>query len=161
MNSTTNLFTVGHSNHPLDRFPALLARHGVEALVDIRRFPASIQFHQHVFPLDLDGKAPHPFVGERAEGCPGPDVEFRVVPGAGDDHSHQRALPQRPAFVGAGVVDGVEGAGHVEEGDAAPLGATEGRWEELAVVADALEDAGCTDAKVLALLRNNTVIAGD
>ena len=39
--------------------------------------------------------------------------------------------------------------------------ATEGRWEELAVVADALEDAGCTDAKVLALLRNNTVIAGD
>ena len=38
--------TVGHSNHPLDRFLALLARHGVEALVDIRRFPGSRK-HPH------------------------------------------------------------------------------------------------------------------
>src|SRR5262249_35632194 len=28
------VLTIGHSNHPLDRFVALLARHGVEALVD-------------------------------------------------------------------------------------------------------------------------------
>jgi uncharacterized protein (DUF488 family) len=35
------VLTVGHSNHPLARFLALLARHGVEALVDIRRFPRS------------------------------------------------------------------------------------------------------------------------
>ena len=38
--------TIGHSNHPLDRFLALLARHGVEALVDIRRFPGSRK-HPH------------------------------------------------------------------------------------------------------------------
>jgi uncharacterized protein (DUF488 family) len=41
-----SVLTVGHSNHPLDRFLALLARHGVEALVDIRRFPGSRK-HPH------------------------------------------------------------------------------------------------------------------
>jgi uncharacterized protein (DUF488 family) len=46
MTANTNLFTVGHSNHPLDRFLALLARHGVEALADIRRFPGSRK-HPH------------------------------------------------------------------------------------------------------------------
>src|SRR5262249_40441644 len=35
------VLTIAHSNHPLDRFLALLAQHGVEALVDIRRFPGS------------------------------------------------------------------------------------------------------------------------
>jgi hypothetical protein len=28
-----SVLTIGHSNHPLERFLALLARHGVEALV--------------------------------------------------------------------------------------------------------------------------------
>jgi uncharacterized protein (DUF488 family) len=41
MTSKTKLFTLGHSTHPLERFLALLARHGVEALADIRRFPGS------------------------------------------------------------------------------------------------------------------------
>jgi uncharacterized protein (DUF488 family) len=36
-----SVFTIGHSTHPLDRFLALLARHEIEALVDIRRFPGS------------------------------------------------------------------------------------------------------------------------
>jgi len=40
------LFTIGHSNHPLERFLVLLTRHGVEALVDIRRFPGSRK-HPH------------------------------------------------------------------------------------------------------------------
>src|SRR5262245_18918368 len=35
------VLTVGHSNHALDQFLTLLARHGVDALVDIRRFPGS------------------------------------------------------------------------------------------------------------------------
>ena len=46
MPSKMKLSTIGHSNHPLDRFLALLARHGVEALVDIRRFPGSRK-HAH------------------------------------------------------------------------------------------------------------------
>ena len=47
MPSKTNLFTIGHSNHPQERFLALLAQHGVEALVDIRRFPGSRK-HPHL-----------------------------------------------------------------------------------------------------------------
>jgi uncharacterized protein (DUF488 family) len=42
----TVVLTVGHSNHPLDRFLALLAQHKVEALVDVRRFPGSRK-HPH------------------------------------------------------------------------------------------------------------------
>ena len=38
------VLTIGHSNHPLDRFLALLAQHKIEALVDIRRFPG---FRKH------------------------------------------------------------------------------------------------------------------
>jgi uncharacterized protein (DUF488 family) len=40
------VLTVGHSNHPLDRFLTLLAQHGVEAVADIRRFPGSRK-HPH------------------------------------------------------------------------------------------------------------------
>lgn len=40
------LFTIGHSNHPLDRFLALLAQHEIDAVVDIRRFPGSRK-HPH------------------------------------------------------------------------------------------------------------------
>ena len=40
------LFTIGHSNHSLERFLALLVQHEVEALVDIRRFPGSRK-HPH------------------------------------------------------------------------------------------------------------------
>ena len=38
------LFTIGHSTHPLDGFLKLLARHGIEALADIRRFPGSRKY---------------------------------------------------------------------------------------------------------------------
>jgi uncharacterized protein (DUF488 family) len=38
------LFTIGHSNLPLEQFLGLLARHNIEALVDIRRFPTSRAF---------------------------------------------------------------------------------------------------------------------
>jgi uncharacterized protein (DUF488 family) len=40
------IFTIGHSNHPLERFLALLAQHDIEALVDVRRFPGSRK-HPH------------------------------------------------------------------------------------------------------------------
>lgn len=38
------LFTIGHSNHSLERFLNLLRQHGIAALVDIRRFPSSRKF---------------------------------------------------------------------------------------------------------------------
>ena len=38
---TATVFTVGHSNHSLDDFCALLQAHGVSALCDVRSHPAS------------------------------------------------------------------------------------------------------------------------
>jgi len=37
----TELFTIGHSNHPLDKFLDLLNEHEIAALADIRRSPSS------------------------------------------------------------------------------------------------------------------------
>ena len=38
------LFSIGHSNQPLNRFLGLLVEHQIEALVDIRRFPGSRKY---------------------------------------------------------------------------------------------------------------------
>jgi len=38
------LFTIGHSTHPLDGFLALLTQHDIELVADIRRFPGSQKF---------------------------------------------------------------------------------------------------------------------
>jgi uncharacterized protein (DUF488 family) len=35
------VFTVGHSNHPIGTFIALLRAHGIEALADVRSYPGS------------------------------------------------------------------------------------------------------------------------
>ena len=35
------LLTVGHSNHPFERFLAIVAAHGIERVIDVRRFPVS------------------------------------------------------------------------------------------------------------------------
>jgi uncharacterized protein (DUF488 family) len=35
------IYTIGHSNHPIDRFIALVQRHGVEAIADVRSTPYS------------------------------------------------------------------------------------------------------------------------
>ncbi len=37
----TALYTVGHSNHPLETFLALLEQQGVEAVADVRTYPRS------------------------------------------------------------------------------------------------------------------------
>jgi uncharacterized protein (DUF488 family) len=39
--SPARIYTVGHSNHDLDRFLALLQQHGIELLVDVRSSPYS------------------------------------------------------------------------------------------------------------------------
>lgn len=38
---TQPLFTIGHSSHPVEDFIALLQRHGIEVLADVRSAPAS------------------------------------------------------------------------------------------------------------------------
>jgi len=37
----TTIFTIGHSNHSADAFDSLLAKHGIELLIDVRTKPAS------------------------------------------------------------------------------------------------------------------------
>ena len=44
MSKDVTLLTIGHSNHLFDDFLALLEQHGIEAVVDIRRFPSSRKF---------------------------------------------------------------------------------------------------------------------
>src|SRR4051794_18060576 len=39
-----DLLTIGHSTHPLDGFLGLLARHGIQTLADVRRFPGSRKY---------------------------------------------------------------------------------------------------------------------
>jgi uncharacterized protein (DUF488 family) len=38
---TTCLLTLGHSNHPIEKFLAILGAHAVARVIDVRRFPAS------------------------------------------------------------------------------------------------------------------------
>src|SRR5262245_40047127 len=40
------IWTIGHSNHPLDRFLELLAANSIQLIADVRRFPASRK-HPH------------------------------------------------------------------------------------------------------------------
>jgi uncharacterized protein (DUF488 family) len=37
----STIFTIGHSNHPIERLLELLEQHAIEELVDVRRFPGS------------------------------------------------------------------------------------------------------------------------
>ena len=37
----TSIATVGHSNHPIEKFLEILSAHRVERVLDVRRFPAS------------------------------------------------------------------------------------------------------------------------
>ena len=51
------LFTIGHSNHPIGHFLALLRRHGIEAIADVRSRPYSRfvpHFSKDQLPLILE-----------------------------------------------------------------------------------------------------------
>ena len=41
MNDPPRIWTIGHSTHPSDEFLALLEAHEIQAIADVRRFPAS------------------------------------------------------------------------------------------------------------------------
>lgn len=41
MNASPRILTIGHSNHPIERFVGLLQQHGVELLADVRSTPFS------------------------------------------------------------------------------------------------------------------------
>ena len=74
------MFTVGHSTHSLDGLAALLARHGVERVVDVRRTPRSRRHPQ----FERDSLA--------AE-LPRRGVDYRHLPALG---GRRRARPDSP-----------------------------------------------------------------
>jgi len=64
------LWTIGHSNRPLEEFMAMLRGHGVEVLVDVRTVPRSRynpQFDRDALPGELAARG----------------IEYRHQPGLG------------------------------------------------------------------------------
>ncbi|HEY6064789.1 MAG TPA: DUF488 domain-containing protein [Thermoanaerobaculia bacterium] len=41
MTAARSIWTVGHSNHPLEKFIGILKAHAIERVIDVRRFPVS------------------------------------------------------------------------------------------------------------------------
>ncbi|MFY9826759.1 MAG: DUF488 domain-containing protein [Thermoanaerobaculia bacterium] len=81
------IFTAGHSTRPVEELLALLAEHGVTALVDVRRFPASRrhpQFSRDALAASLAGAGilyvHEPDLGGRRAARPGsPHTAWRVA----------------------------------------------------------------------------------
>jgi len=68
------LFTIGHSNHPLRRFMELLALHAIQALCDVRSTPYSRfnpQFNRESLATALgEGRIAYLYLGEELGGKP-------------------------------------------------------------------------------------------
>ena len=74
------VFTIGHSTRSAEDFMALLGRHGIRTLVDVRRYPGSRRY-------------PH-FAGEAlATALPTHGIEYRHAPALG---GRRRARPDSP-----------------------------------------------------------------
>lgn len=99
----TTVFTVGHSNHAAETFLALLQRHGVTLLADIRSRPASRfspQFNRAALAANLEAAGiAYRWLGEGLGGKP------RDPAMAGPDgHPDYAKMAATPAFR-AGIAD--------------------------------------------------------
>ena len=77
------IFTIGHSSHSMDRFLDLLQQHGIEALVDIRRFPGSRK-HPHFSRENLVGT------------LPGHGIEYHWLEALGGRRHRKKTDPPSP-----------------------------------------------------------------
>jgi uncharacterized protein (DUF488 family) len=99
------LLTVGHSNHPIERFLDLLAQHGVTALGDVRSFPRSRfnpQFNRDRLEASLRERAiGYVFLGEALGGKRGDFAAIAATPGfrAGLDRVRDGAARHRVALM--------------------------------------------------------------
>lgn len=73
----SKLFTIGHSTHEPETFAELLAQHGVQSLVDVRRYPGS-------------RRVPWTNAGEIERVLP---VDYRHLPGLGGRRRPDRDSP--------------------------------------------------------------------
>ena len=77
------LFSIGHSNQPLDRFLGLLVQHRIEALVDIRRFPGSMKY-------------PHWNQDNLAASLQEAGIEYHWIEALGGRRRSKKAAPPSP-----------------------------------------------------------------
>jgi len=102
------LFTIGHSNHSLDKFIGLLERHGVVTLVDVRSAPYS-RFNPQFNRKNLESALPqrgigYVYAGQQLGGRPSDPgcYKSRTLPGKGADYPSELDYPEvmkRPWFV--------------------------------------------------------------
>ncbi len=78
--TSRSVFTVGHSNHPLERFLEVLRAHGIERILDVRRFPASRRW-------------PHFSAGSLERALPAAGIDYVGLPELG---GRRRPRPDSP-----------------------------------------------------------------
>ena len=94
------LFTVGHSNHSLDKFIRLLEDNGIMLLVDVRTAPHS-RYNPQFNKENLEGVLPqhgiqYAFAGKYLGGRPSDPTCYksRALPAEGADYLHQVDYPE-------------------------------------------------------------------
>jgi uncharacterized protein (DUF488 family) len=102
------LYSIGHSNHPLDAFLDLLRRHGIEVLVDVRSAPYS-RYVPHFNPANLktalkEAGFQYIYMGKELGGRPD-GAEFYDA----DGHVRYDRLAESPLFL-AGLDRLISGA---------------------------------------------------
>ena len=90
-----DLYTIGHSRHPIDQFIQLLKDHQIEVLVDVRSTPYS-RFNPQFNKKSLESALPqrgirYVYAGQYLGGRPSDPTCYRsgALPTKGKDHLHQ------------------------------------------------------------------------
>jgi uncharacterized protein (DUF488 family) len=78
--SSGSIWTVGHSNHPIETFTEILKAHGIERIFDVRRFPASRRW-------------PHLNAENLGKSLPSARIDYVGMPQLG---GRRKALPDSP-----------------------------------------------------------------
>ncbi|MGC9349025.1 MAG: DUF488 family protein [Anaerolineae bacterium] len=102
MTHTVSLYTIGHSSHATESFIALLRRHRIDLLIDVRSQPYSQwthQFNREVLRQDLiEAGIGYRFMGDRLGGRPNdphmydPGEERPNYRRMAESSSHQQAI---------------------------------------------------------------------
>lgn len=99
-NNAMKLFTIGHSNHGLEKFIRLLEDNGVMVVVDVRTAPAS-RFNHQFNRANLERALPergiqYAFAGKFLGGRPSDPSCYkrRVLPPDGADYLHEVDYPE-------------------------------------------------------------------
>jgi uncharacterized protein (DUF488 family) len=91
------MWTIGHSNHPFERFTELLAAEGIEVVADVRSYPYSRfapQFGRERLAAALaDGGVEYRFLGEPLGGRPADDALYDA-----EGHALYGPMSRQPAF---------------------------------------------------------------